>query len=345
VANTKKIFDKIDYVVRHEPNLLPLLFKDKSIKKGLLQSRLKRVLPCRVGIEFELTGNLSADYIKDHPEIKTQNQFAHHFGVFSYSEDNFDKASSCYRTLNEIRVSVAHPNQLKGLYRIMESMKKYCSIPIGGGIHIHVDWSDYVSSMNKLAGIEYVNKHLDEVESIFPKYEGTYNKRRAYDGKASYVNFSYLNTLEFRIAPLTFEYETLIDWITNCCKFVSKMNRDCKFKRISDSKTKFPLYQDLSRFLLAADFRPIPISNATSSSGLYIQNTNMQYNNYTHNRYNEYEYEEFYRSNMLADSNSISTTPDGLDAIPGYTLDEYETISQLRALDQDSYLTRYTYGN
>lgn len=66
------------------------------------------------------------------------------------------------------------------------------------------------------------------MEAIFPEYQGKYNKREVgIRKKGTYVNFSLHDSIEFRIAPLTFEYETLLDWIIKCNKFVSELIYKC----------------------------------------------------------------------------------------------------------------------
>lgn len=253
MASISQKIKKIDYAIYHDPSLFKVLLNDCSIKKGLLYSRLGRVLPHRVGIEFELLGDLAKNYVKLHPEIKSEKQFAKHFNVYKYSEDSFSGTGyttnevpliSLPNSLNEVRVSLIHPLQLFGLYRILIEMKRYCENPIGGGIHIHVDFSKYSSEANNKIAAKYIYNNLHEVEAIFPKYVGTYNKRKVgIQHKGTYVNFSRYNSIEFRIAPLTFDYETLLTWIVSCNKFVAKVINKCHLKPASKSNNH---YFDLS---------------------------------------------------------------------------------------------------
>lgn len=351
MASINQKIKKIDYAIYHEPNLLPILVQDCSISRGLLHSRLSRVIPRRVGIEFELVGTLYDRYCVDHPELENKGSkfMSKHFGVYDYCEDIgrytsntfFDQAildvenvaaaqsrlsglinrlatdaSSITRSsfqsrteevafawdrylesrsdmlrsrrmsrrnrrgtqinintntqiqvspysttngsdtpvlgivdddpsvhpspmdvalqdsiFNEIRVSIINGYQLKGLYKIMNLMKQYCEIPVGGGIHIHVDFSKYYCNENNQIAYKYITNRLDEVANIFPEYTGTYNKKRVgLSQKASWVNISNKQSIEFRIAPLTFNYETLLDWIIKVNKFVSKLISECHLK-------------------------------------------------------------------------------------------------------------------
>jgi hypothetical protein len=137
----------------------------------------------------------------------------------------------------EIRVSICDYRQLSGLYSIMNEMAKYCSISDDCGIHIHIDLTKYDSTVQKKKAVKWFNAHLCDVESIFPPYRGSYNKRNCDIGKGNWINLSHHGTVEFRIAPLTFDYEELIVWIVKCSKLVSRMIRECrldKFKNESD---------------------------------------------------------------------------------------------------------------
>ena len=70
------------------------------------------------------------------------------------------------------------------------------------------------------------------VLSIFPKYTGKYNKREVGIGKkATYLNISNKKSLEFRIAPLSFDYTTVINWVIQCIKFRNKVIHDCRLKQ------------------------------------------------------------------------------------------------------------------
>lgn len=137
---------------------------------------------------------------------------------------------------NELRVSISDYTQLSGLYDVLKLFKESCYLPEGGGIHIHIDFSEYRKSRNnRLKSKKWLTKHLDEVEDIFPKYNGTYNNKSVgIKQKGTYVNISRHGTIEFRIAPLTFEYGTLIEWIVKCNKLVTRLIHECHLTRNSD---------------------------------------------------------------------------------------------------------------
>lgn len=221
--------NKIEYAIYHDPRLIPTLMRDCSISKGMLYSRLRRAVPHRIGIEFELEGHLGS-YLKSDPSIES------YYGVLSYEEDSDTYVIDQPRyvldnreiSLNEIRISIKDFTQLKGLYLLLDEMKLHCKLPAGGGIHIHVDLSRYITVGNRSLIKDYLTKNLHKLKNIFPKYEGTYNKYKVGSrNKGTYINISRLDTLEFRIAPLTFDYSTLIKWIIGCQKITSEVLRRC----------------------------------------------------------------------------------------------------------------------
>jgi hypothetical protein len=217
--------------------MIPKLFSDCNVKKGFVHSRLRRYVPHRIGIEFECFGDFANEYLDsiDAETHKRNNKFIENeFGILQFSQDcNIElgkiKKDPIHRseTKNEIRVSIQDYSQLNGLYNILNEMAKYCAISQDCGIHIHVDLTKYGKDNQKRRAVDWFSRHLSDVESIFPKYTGTYNKRIAQCGKGSYVNLSAHDTVEFRIAPLTFDYELLITWIVKCCKLVSRMISEC----------------------------------------------------------------------------------------------------------------------
>jgi hypothetical protein len=218
--------------------MIPVLFKECGISHGFLHSRLRRYVPHRVGIEFECFGDFANSYLKDHGyHWKKFDRFCHQFGLRDFSQDT-SLIGTCMlqrdliNNLEEIRVSICDYRQLSGLYSIMNEMAKYCSISDDCGIHIHIDLTKYDSIVQKKKAVNWFNAHLCDVESIFPQYKGSYNKRKCDIGKGNWINLSRLGTVEFRIAPLTFDYEELIVWIVKCNKLVSRMIRECRLNKI-----------------------------------------------------------------------------------------------------------------
>lgn len=310
MANTKIIksqISKIDYAVKHDPTLIPTLFKDTSIKKGLLHNRLRKWIPHRFGVEFECFGDLLG-YLNytHHRECHSLKEYENYYQVKDLSQESSGNIrtkdiSEIKKISNEIRISCNDYHQLKGFYRLLQLMAKCCEISPDCGIHIHVDLTKYESKEQFKKFVSYCTDRLEVIENIFPPYQGTYNNREiGYQHKSTYVNFSVKGTAEFRIAPLTFDYEQLIEWIINCEKFISHMIINCHAKIIhgngvvSPSKSVIEI-SDVDRYS-PPDLEII--SNASSYSiirqlhdSVYLLRNNTLYS--CHNNQYYYDMDDF----------------------------------------------------
>ena len=206
--------------------------KDLSISKGMIYKELNKALPCRVGIEFELAGNFVGNFVAEHPECLSnfEDFIRDYYGVYTFCADSDTETLDAIR---ELRVSLKDFHQLVGLYKFMQDLTKYCRIHQNGGIHIHLDMTEFDFKKCKQRRVvkNYITKRLTEIGKIFPKYTGTYNMKRVGDiEKGTWVNMSRLGTLEFRIAPLTFDYNTLMTWIVKLVRFRRILIHDCRLK-------------------------------------------------------------------------------------------------------------------
>ena len=206
--------------------------KDLSISKGMIYRELNKALPCRVGIEFELAGNFVGNFVAEHPECLSnfEDFIRDYYGVYTFCADSDTETLDAIR---ELRVSLKDFHQLVGLYKFMQDLTKYCRIHQNGGIHIHLDMTEFNFKKCKQRRVvkNYITKRLTEIGKIFPKYTGTYNMKRVGDiEKGTWVNMSRLGTLEFRIAPLTFDYNTLMTWIVKLVRFRRILIHDCRLK-------------------------------------------------------------------------------------------------------------------
>lgn len=257
---------KVREAIYSNPNLIPVLLRDTSIPKGMIYRELKKVVPCRIGIEFEMSGDFTGGFCEKYHTDKCKNKDLTKFynvkeilydGTYyqqeevrvtseDINEDILVNPRPClpldvvdYDKIVEIRISIIDFHQLRGLYQFMQDLSEFCRLHEGGGIHIHVDMSDFFKGENnKMTEVsKYIERHLNEVIAIFPKYTGHFNKRRVgIRRKSTYVNISRLNTFEFRIAPLTFDYFTLITWIRDCVKFRNKVICECRLKALDKKK-------------------------------------------------------------------------------------------------------------
>ena len=238
----------------HNPTLIPALLRDTSVNNGLVYRELRKALPCRIGIEFEM-GKLFLDgFKKKYDEKATDKSMAEHYGVFEIRSDTPEPFNPRRRVIQsndprmddrveddssidviddriiETRVSIKDYHQLVGLYRFMQDLPEFCLMHEGGGIHIHIDMSMYKLSEKKAKEVvNYIRNRLDIVGNLFPTYKGKYNRREVgFHQKATWVNVSAKNTLEFRTPPLTFDYYTLMKWITGVVKFRNILIHECK---------------------------------------------------------------------------------------------------------------------
>jgi hypothetical protein len=266
--------------------------KDTSIKKCILYSELRNVLPCRVGIEFELSGSFKQGFARKYkvsePSDLLDNKIAEFYKVkeircdtpvYTYtrnyelsnpneptrvivSNEPFDDEviqgdpltmEVDYDKLTEIRISLKDYSQLSGLYRFMQDLNEFCRLHEGGGIHIHIDMSmfkDFQNTKKEKEVFNYIRRRIDDIQKIFPKYKGKYNKKKiGLRTKATWLNISRLNTFEFRIAPLTFDYSTLIKWIHDCVKFRSDVIRHCRLKHNYHERVVQEVMKTLDTFL------------------------------------------------------------------------------------------------
>lgn len=198
----------------------------------MIYRELNKAIPCRIGIEFELSGSFREGFIKTYGVSKENidKTMTNYYGVYNINSDSWYESEDL---LYEIRVSILNFKQLKGLYKFMQDLPKFCKLHEGGGIHIHVDISKYFPLYSKEKELQkYIERHLQEVISIFPKYTGKFNKRKVgISKKATYLNISNKKSLEFRIAPLSFDYTTVINWVIQCIKFRNKVIHDCRLKQ------------------------------------------------------------------------------------------------------------------
>lgn len=244
----------------HNPTLIPVLLKDTSVNKGLIYRELRKALPCRIGIEFEMGKLFLEGFRKKYDEKATDKSMAEYYGVYEIFSDSVvgdglirhnndpsmdtpvesGEPNEVDDRIIETRVSIKDFHQLSGLYRFMQDLPEFCLLHEGGGIHIHIDMSMFNMSEKKVKEIKgYITKRLNIVGKLFPPYKGEYNKREVgIQRKATWVNISRKHTLEFRTPPLTFDYYTLMTWITGVVRFRNILIHECKLVPAKESNIK-----------------------------------------------------------------------------------------------------------
>lgn len=246
----------------------------------MIYRELNKAIPCRIGIEFELSGSFREGFIKTYGVSKENidKTMTNYYGVYRINSDSWYESED---HLYEIRVSILNFKQLKGLYKFMQDLPKFCKLHEGGGIHIHVDISKYFPLYSKEKELQkYIERHLQEVISIFPKYTGKFNKRKVgISKKATYLNISNKKSLEFRIAPLSFDYTTVINWAIQCIKFRNKVIHDCRLKQFP-TPAHTVITQEIPQEI--TDPSRIELSNINT----YVTNLNPNLGNTTTINYN-----------------------------------------------------------
>lgn len=225
----------------------------------MIYNLLEKVIPCRVGIEFEYVGNFGKWFIDKYfpSEVRSDSSRCGKLVSKYYKFNDFNQDSLYYYDvkqnsddlcdsndiplvqiggLEEMRIQLNGFRSLSGLYRFLSDCKESCAIPEFGGIHFHIDLSEYivssVSDPNTIKCLKWLQNHLNSIIDIFPKYTGKYNKHGVkISTKGYYVNLSRLHTMEVRIAPLTFEYSDIISWISKLIMIRRKMIHDLHLRK------------------------------------------------------------------------------------------------------------------
>lgn len=177
---------RIKWAITNNP--LPLL----EIQDAKIISAINSYLPYSCGIEIEC----------DQPP--------------HYNEEAFESIPDIMEiksSLFEQRYRI--PNGLKGLiclWNICEQCKINLELNEKSGHHYHLDFTDvysFISDKNKLLkdNREWINQELEEWN-----YKGTYNHR-----ESSWVRWNNLETLEFRIGNMTFDYDIIVKRLIHAC--------------------------------------------------------------------------------------------------------------------------------
>ena len=256
----------------NNPLLIPVLLKDTSINNGFIYNELKKTLPCRIGIEFEAGKSFIKGFNEEH-KVKATNKYLTDY--YHVKEIKCDKGDSEDDDIIENRISIRNYKELKGLYRFMQDLSKYCTLHEGGGIHIHVDISPYrLNSKKEQEVCHYIKKRLDTIKNIFPKYTGKYNKKDVgIRHKATWVNISNYGSIEFRIAPLTFDYSVLMSWIVKLIKFRNQLINDCNLLLCELSVIKKETEKEITGFITNGDIGIRVDDLASAYTTYYIPST------------------------------------------------------------------------
>jgi hypothetical protein len=229
---------KIRWAVYNRPSLLKSILADRHLNRTLTTTMLHNLLPRRSSIEIECLGKLgeqkNAEHYKRHNKkelSKLSNKYKVHSISFDYSFLH-DKTDYC-----EHRISITGYRQLEGLFKVLEDMKRDCILNGQSGCHIHIDLNPtlkrfkpyyescfYPSLLYQELQI-FMNKKLRDktIYNILGIYAGQYPPTCQIGDKCSQINIrTDYKSIEFRTAPMTFDYFLIITWFIKLNKLLNE---------------------------------------------------------------------------------------------------------------------------
>lgn len=253
---------KIRWAVIHQPTLLTSILNNPTLDPNITKGILRELIPRRTSIEIECIDNLAFGLgIRNLPttfntkwgSIKGYNyrSLAKSYGVHELViEEEHSSSGYTAGTLQHVEdkigytehnISIINYSQIIGLYKILNDMKKHCKLNTASGCHIHLDIS-HLLKPDIYAHYYELRKHFTKlirqgtIEQIFGKYTGKMMHSKDCDsGKSSWININTkFHTLEFRTAPMTFEYSTIIRWFIAVNKLLSQF----EYEHIKQNNTK-----------------------------------------------------------------------------------------------------------
>ena len=239
---------KIRWAVYNRPSLLKPILADRHLNRTLTTTMLHNLIPRRSSIEIECLGKLgeqkNAEHYKRHSEkelFKLSNKYKIHSISFDYSFLH-DKTDYC-----EHRISIIGYRQLEGLFNVLEDMKRDCTLNNRSGCHIHIDLKPtikrfkpyyklcfYPGSKSSLIQKEkqlyrelqtFMDKKLQNgtISKILGVYAGQYPPICQVGDKCSQINIrTNYKSIEFRTAPMTFDYHLIVTWFIKLNKLLNE---------------------------------------------------------------------------------------------------------------------------
>jgi len=118
------------------------------------------------------------------------------------------------------------PNGIRGLiclHNICIMLPKQCSLNTGSGIHYHIDCTDVYTVTHTSA---FILANNDWIINELLNW-GTVSDVANYVARCStsrgWVRYSSLNTIEFRVGEMTFDYSLIVTRMFSCTSIVSKL--------------------------------------------------------------------------------------------------------------------------
>lgn len=227
----------------HCPTLIPSILANPHLDKNISLGILHDLLPRRTSIEIECLGSLSVG-LNMRPPIPTKfyqypkwskyhnsnklTRVSNKYGIFAYEEEISTFNKNPNEDYIEHKISIRNYKQLTGLYNILKDINQHCTLNIISGIHIHVDFPICDLIRNYVVHKFFTKTCTNgTMERIFgsTKDLNYLKENNCSSFKTSWIFLNTnLNTIEFRIAPMTFDYSTIVNWMIEVNKLVTKFN-------------------------------------------------------------------------------------------------------------------------
>jgi hypothetical protein len=170
--------------------------------------------------------------VGQYPHFSIQDSYMSKF----YREIAYDRVAEIDRQSNGEYTARLYMNHtatkaLVILNGLLKYMKKYCPFNKKSGIHIHVDSRDMEeygifdrgfrkNRFNKKFLFEipeskysFPKKYLDDAVIKIFNYKGEYNRKQVSVSKAAIRFHSKYNTIEYRMARMTYKFNVIVRWI------------------------------------------------------------------------------------------------------------------------------------
>lgn len=227
-----------DAVMQH-PLLIPFYLRNNHYNKKITKCIMRSLVPFSVGIEIECMKGLITIPTLREEDLTNHREMEHNiveiYNIKSFSQDVY-RNSDASIVYTEHRIRIKDYSQLPGLYKILELMKETCEINKEGGLHLHIDVSEFLT-INGTTYREYeqfktrerilvngLEKKREYLVDFF-QYQGN-NKTEmiGMDDKAYCITTrSDKGTVEFRMGHCTFDYEKIVKWIVVCSSIVRQI--------------------------------------------------------------------------------------------------------------------------
>jgi hypothetical protein len=233
---------KLRWAALNQPTLIPSIVNDKRLNKRLSTRILHDMIPRRTSIEIEATNSL-ATALNAKPTsrshkywggimIEIYGNLAKQYNVLEFAID--DRGSTNTIDYDEHKISIKNYTQLKGLYLILEDMKKHCLLTTNSGCHIHLDITKLMKESNfnieRLADFLTTKCRNGSIEKIFGE-ASSYMKdeelmKCSIIAKGTWIciNDKY-KSIEFRCGFMTFDYSTIVKWYIEVNKILNEYER------------------------------------------------------------------------------------------------------------------------